>query len=124
MYPCTHTHHVFFIYFSVDRYLAVVSSCCEHWGMSMYLFKLVFLFYLHIYLRVKIAGLHGSAVLSFLRNLCRFPEWLHQFTVPPTVHKGSLFSTPCQHLLFAFFLMRAILTAISHCGFDLCFSDD
>ena len=48
-----------------------------------------------------------------------------QFTFPPTVHKGSLFSHPHQHLLILV-LRAAILTVVSchlH-GFDLHFPDD
>ena len=45
-------------------------------------------------------------------NWYYFKQWLHQFTFPPTVPKGSLFSPSCHYLLFGFFLMIAILTDV------------
>ena len=41
-----------------------------------------------------IAGLCGSSIFTFLRNIHTSPEWLYQFTFPPTVQESSLFSTP------------------------------
>ena len=41
-----------------------------------------------------------------------FPQWLLQFTFPPTVYKGSVFSISLHHLLFVFFLLIAILTGV------------
>ena len=41
-----------------------------------------------------------------------FSHWLHQFTLPLTVYKASLFSTFSPTLLFVFFLMMAILTDV------------
>ena len=42
-----------------------------------------------------------------------FSQWLHQFTFPPTVYNSVPFSQdPCQHLLFVFFLMIAIVTGV------------
>ena len=41
-----------------------------------------------------------------------FLWWLHQFTFPPMVLKISFFPHPCYHLLFAFFLIIAILTGV------------
>ena len=45
---------------------------------------------------------HGVVLfLTFCRNFMLFSmEWLHHFTFPPTVHKGSLFSTPTLVLVF------------------------
>ena len=42
--------------------------------------------------RSGLAGSDGGFIPSFLRN--RLPWWLYQFTFPPTVQEGSLFSTP------------------------------
>ena len=55
----------------------------------MYLFNLsVFVFSSYVP-RSGIAGSYVSSIFSF-----SFPHWLHQFTFPPAVYKGSLFSTP------------------------------
>ena len=51
----------------------------------MYLFNLsVFVFSSYVP-RSGIAGSYGSSIFSF-----SFPHWLHQFTFPPAVYKGSL----------------------------------
>ena len=36
---------------------------------------------------------HMVVLLIFVEPPYYFPFWLHQFTSPPTVHNGSLFST-------------------------------
>ena len=52
----------------------------------------------------------GSLMFNILRNLyIFFPEWLHQFTLPPTVHEDSFFSTSLQYSLFVVFLKIASL---------------
>ena len=40
-----------------------------------------------------------------------FPQWLYQFTFPPTVYKSFFILHP-HHLLFVFFLTTAILTGV------------
>ena len=50
--------------------------------------------------------------LIFEKHPCCFPQQLYQFTFPPVVHKSSLSTHPCQHLLCLVFLMRAILTGV------------
>ena len=40
-----------------------------------------------------------------------FPQWLHKFEIPPTVHEDFRFLTACQHL-FVDLLMMAILTGV------------
>ena len=49
--------------------------------------------------RRGIAGSYGSPIFNFLRNLYCFPQWLHQFTFPPAVHKHFLFLTSSLTLL-------------------------
>ena len=39
-----------------------------------------------------------------------FPQWPHQFIIPPTVYKGSLFSASLPTLLSVIFLITDILT--------------
>ena len=73
--------------------------------------ELVFLFSSDIYPRVEFAASCNSSTFQcFEKPPSCCPQWLHQFTFPPTVYKGSL--CPCQHLLFAFFVMVAILTGV------------
>ena len=59
-----------------------------------------------------------------------FPQWLQQITFPPTVQKGSLFSTPspafviCRLYLFIFgcvgsSLLRTDFLQLWHMGFSL-----
>ena len=74
--------------------------------------------------RAEIAGSYGGFIPSFLRNL---PQWLYQFTFPPTVREHSLFSTPSP----AFTVCRLFddghsdwCAVISHCNFDLHFSNN
>ena len=43
--------------------------------------------------RSGIPGPYGSSVFIYEFPYC-FPQWLHQLALPPTVYKGSLFSTP------------------------------
>ena len=71
-----------------------------------------------------IAGSYGGFIYSFLRNLHTLPWWLYQFTFPPKVQEGSLFSTPSP----AFIVCRLFddghsdrCNEISHCSFDLHF---
>lgn len=57
-------------------------------------------------------GSRGSLTFNFLRNLHTiYQKWLHQFTCPPTVHKGFLFSTSSPTLISSL-LMIAILTSV------------
>ena len=70
-----------------------------------------------------------SKKLCFKRYFCyRLPRWLYQFTFPPAVQEGSLFSTPSP----AFIVCRLFdeghsdqcEEVISHCSFDLHFSNN
>ena len=40
------------------------------------------------------AGSFRCSIFSFLRNLHYSPQWMYQFTFPPTVQEGFLYSTP------------------------------
>ena len=85
-----------------------------------------------IYLGV---GLLGHMVVLFLvfkgisipDGICINLEWLYQFTFPSTEQERSLFSTPSP----AFIVYRFFddghsdwCEVISHCGFDLHFSNN
>lgn len=65
-------------------------------------------------------------VLSFWGTSKPFPQWMHQFTFLPMVHKGSLFSTFSPTLISCLWTV-AIVTGIKvifHCVFDLHFPDN
>ena len=55
-------------------------------------FQVSTLGFLDIYPGVELLN-HMVVLVFILRNFCCFPQWLHQFTVPPMVFEGSLFST-------------------------------
>ena len=55
------------------------------------------------------------------------PEWLYQFTLPPTVQEGSLFSTPSPAFIACRFFNddhSDWYEVTPHCSFDLHFSND
>ena len=78
--------------------------------------------------RSGIAGSHGGFIPSFFKESAyHHPQWLYQFTFPPTVQEHFLFSTPSP----AFIVCRLFdeghserHEVISHCGFDLHFSNN
>ena len=75
-------------------------------------------------------GLPSHMVILFLlfkEFPYHLPQWLYQFTFPPTVQEHFLFSTPSP----AFIVCRLFdddhsdwCEMISHCGFDLHFSNN
>ena len=75
-----------------------------------------------------ITGSYGGFIPSFFKESPHhLPYWLYQFTFPPTVKEGSLFSTPSP----AFIVCRHFddgssdrCEVISHCSFDLHFSNN
>ena len=80
------------------------------------------------YTRSGIVESYGSSLFSFFEKppYC-FPQWLLQFTLPPTVHEGSFFSTPSQTLFICVLFDDSHsdrCVVISHFGYDLLFPDD
>ena len=72
----------------------------------------------------------GHIVFLFLISEeppCCFPQYLHQFTLPPTVYEGSLVSTPSPASVLAILSDNSCSNrceVISHGSFDLRFPDD
>ena len=123
-------YHNFFIHSSVDgqlgcfHFLAIVNSAVMNKGI-------------HVSLSISVSsgympgtGIAGHMVVLFLvfkESPYCLPQWLHQFTFPPTVQEHSLFSTPSP----AFIVCRLFhnghfdqCEVISPCSFNLYFSNN
>ena len=78
--------------------------------------------------RSGIAGSYGGFSPSFLRTLHTiFHSSCYQFTFPPTVQEGPLFSTPFPAFVVLGFFDDGHsdqCEVISHCSFDLHFSNN
>ena len=90
-------YHNFFIHSSVDGHLgcfhvlAIVNSAAMNIGVQVSFSIVVSSGYVP---NSGIVGSYGSFIPSLLRNLHTSPQWLYQFTLPPTVKECSLYSTP------------------------------
>ena len=96
-YIYIYTYHIIFIQFSVDGHLgcfhalAIVNTAAMNIGVHVYFGAMFFFGYIT---RSGIAESSGSYFQFFKEPPCYSPEWLYQFTFPPTVQEGSLLSTP------------------------------
>ena len=70
----------------------------------------------------------ANSMFNFFKELpYSFPQHLHYFTFPLTVHRGSNFPTSLPTLVIFCFLDSSHPNGwevVSHCGFDSRFPDD
>ena len=90
--------YVFIIYSSLDgqlgcsHVLAIVSFAAMNIGVHQSFQGNFFSRYM---LRIGIVGSYGNSVFTYFEELpYRFPQWLHQFTLPQQCKRVSLFCIP------------------------------
>ena len=109
--------NIFFIHSYVDKHLnyfyklAIVNNCPMACGYIPFLIS-AFISFGYIP-RSEISGSCSSTFLVFWRISHCFLRWLHQCAYP-IVRKDSIFSLPCQHLLFLVLFIIVILTNVNY----------
>ena len=95
--------------------------------VCIYFFELVFLFSSGKYPKVKVICCMAVLFLIFSGTVFQFTNWLHKFTIPPTVHKDSIFSTSSTIFVICVLFDDSHsdrCEVVSHCGFDLHFPNN
>ena len=127
---CIHTHtHTPRLYIFIGRWtirllpcLGYCKQCCyEHRGACIFLNYS----FVQIYAQWRDCWVIWQFYFQFFKEtLYCFPEWFYQFTIPPTVQQGSLFSIPSPTFVIYVFLNDGHsdwCEVVPHCGFDLHF---
>ena len=98
-YSIVYMYHIFFNHSSVDGHLgcfqilAAVSNAVMNIEVHVSFHISAFIFFGYIP-RSGIAGSYCSSIFHFFQKPpYYFPQWLPQFTFPPTAYEDSLFST-------------------------------
>lgn len=129
--------HIFLIYSSVNGYLScfylliIADNAVMNIGVKILeiLLSIIVCVCVCVYLEVILLDHMVALFFNFLRNNHTvFPQWLHHFTLSPTVYKGSNLSTSSPTLVI---FCRLFLSShsggceiIFYCGFDLHFPND
>ena len=118
--------HSCFIHSSIDGHLGcfhilvIVNNAAVNIGVLMF-FQISVLGSFRYIPRSGIAGSKGRSIFNFFEvSPYYFPQWLHQSAFPPTLPKGSPFSTSSPTLFVCWFLDDSHFDrceVISHCCF-------
>ena len=125
-------HHSFLIHSLTDghlgsfQHLAIVNNTSMNIGVLMS-FWLSVLVPLDIFPEVGLLAQKQIHIKFFEVSPYCFLQWLHQFAFSPTMQKGSPFSTSSPALVVCWFINdnhSDRCEMVSHCGFNLYFSDE